>query len=182
MKKIFAFLFCFIIAISFSACGDKEEKKNEHSVDIEYYANAGQMPEVNYALGSDIEKIKSELSAEAEKSESVYSVTEGESSVLIDNGERCYYYKKANPEKGISYIVNYGTAFGFPIGSVTVEIKDALDGYSYTEEALNEENAFFMFDTENGSIIKCRFEDNTVLFVFKENALCATALYVTEEW
>lgn len=181
MRKILAVLFCLIFIFSFTACGEKEKKKTEHSVDIEYYAKAGQMPEVNYALGSDVEKVKNELSAEAEKSESVYSVTEGESTVLIDNGEICYYYKKSNPEKGIDYIVNYGTAFGFPIGSVTVEVKEALDGYSYTEEVLNEENAFFMFDTENGSVIKCRFEDNTVLFVFKDNALCATALLSEHE-
>ncbi len=182
MKKLFACFLCFIIAFSFTACGEKEEKKNEHSVDIEYYANAGQMPEVNYTLGTDPEKIKNELSSEAEKSEIVYDVIEGENNVLIDNGERCYYYKKASPEKGIGYIVNYGTAFGFPIGSVSVEIEEALADYSYSSEALTEENAFFMFDTEGGSIIKCEFENNTVLFVFKDSALCAAALYVTEQW
>lgn len=185
MKKILSFLLAFVLILSFAGCGKEEKNKNENGIDIEYYANLGQMPELKYSLGEEVEKVKSELSKAAESDESaetVYSLQEGENNVLIDNGEICYYYKKADPEKGIGYIVNYGTAYGFEIGTVTVEIKEALADYSFKEEALTDENAFFMFGTESGSVIECEFKGNTVLFVFEDSSLCATALYVTEDW
>ena len=185
MKRLVCLLLCFIFVFSFTACGKDDKKENKNGIDIEYYAKLGQMPELNYPLGTDVEKVKNELSAAAESEEgehSVYSVTEGENNVLIDNGEVCYYYKKANPEKGISYIVNYGKAYGFEIGTVSLEIKEALKEFNPVEEPLTEENAFFMFGVESGSIIKCSFDENTVLFVFNENALCATAIYVSKEW
>lgn len=185
MKKIVAFLMCLIFILTFVGCGKKEEKKSDNGVDIEYYAKLGEMPELEYALGEDVEKVKAELSAVAdgeESHDSVYSVTEGENNVLIDNGDICYYYKKAEPQSGIGYIVNYGMAYGFDVGTVTLEIKEALSDYDYTEDALTEENAFFMFDTQEGSIIKCSFDENTVIFVFKDSALCATAIYKTDKW
>ncbi len=185
MKKIICCLLCLIFVFSLTACSKEKEKKDSNGIDIEYYAELGQMPELNYALGTDVEKVKNELSATAESDEhehSAYSVTEGENNVLIDNGDTSYYYKKANPEKGLGYIVNYGKAYGFELGTVSLEIKEALKDYNPIEEPLTEENAFFMFGVESGSIIKCEFEKNTVLFVFDNNALCATAIYVTEEW
>lgn len=185
MKKLFIILMSAVMIFSFTGCKDKEKKESSNGIDIEYYAKLGQIPEVNYSLGADVEKVKSELSASQEGEDShdvVYNVTEGENNVLIDNGERCYYYKKAAPEKGIGYIVNYDTAYGLEIGTVILEVKEALKEYSYREEALTAENTIFMFDTQNGSIIKCDFEGNTVIFVFKDNALCATALYVTADW
>ena len=185
MKRLVCILLCLVFAFSFTACGNEEKKEKKDGIDIEYYAKLGQMPELNYALGTDVEKVKNELSATAESEEgehSVYSVTEGENNVLIDNGEVCYYYKKATPEKGISYIVNYDKAYGFEIGTISLEVKEALKEYNPIEEQLTEENAFFMFGVQNGTIIKCEIENNTVLFVFDENALCATALYVTKEW
>ena len=185
MKRLLTVLLSLILVFSFAGCGKKEEKSKENGIDIEYYANLGQMPEINYSLGTDVDKVKNELSAMADSEdagEMVDSVIEGENNVLIDNGEICYYYKKATPEKGIGYIVNYGTSYGFDIGTVIVEVKEALADYSFKEETLSEENAFFMFDTEGGSVLKCDFEGNTVLFVFKDSALCATALYVTDQW
>ena len=185
MKRLVCILLCLVFAFSFTACGNDEKKEKKDGIDIEYYAKLGQMPELNYPLGTDVEKVKNELSATAESEEgehSVYSVTEGENNVLIDNGEVCYYYKKAAPEKGIGYIVNYDKAYGFEIGTISLEVKEALKDYNPIEEQLTEENAFFMFGVEDGTIIKCEIENNTVLFVFDENALCATALYVTKEW
>ena len=184
MKKILSVLIAVCMVFSFAGCGEKEKNTDTNVIDIEYYVSLGQMPECGYQLGDDVETVKSDLSAlvETEGSEAVYEVTEGENNVLIDNGDFCYYYKKANPEKGVSYIVNYGTAYGFDTGAVIVEVKDALADFEYTEEPLNENNAFFMFDTSNGTVIKCNFANNTVLFVFKDNALCATALYTTADW
>ena len=185
MKRLLSFFMISVLIFTLSACGKKEEKKGDNSVDIEYYAESGQIPECDYSLGEDVEKVKDELSSKAQAAEDhnvVYSVMEGENNVLIDNGDVSYYYKKADPQSGVSYIVNYDTAFGFENGTVIIQIKDALKDYKYTEEAMTEDNAFFMFDITEGSIIKCNFGENTVLFAFKDNALCATAVYVTNVW
>ena len=185
MKKILCLILALVFVFSFTACGKEKKNDNGSGIDYEYFAKSGQMPELNYSLGTDTEKVKSELSAVAESEEgehSVYNVTEGENNVLIDNGSVCYYYKKANPEKGISYIVNYDKAFGFEIGTISLEVKKALEKFNPVEEPISEENAFFMFGMTSGNVVKCEFGENTLLFVFDENALCATAIYVTKEW
>ena len=61
MKKIIAFSLCLIMLLSFSACGEKNDKSQD-KVDLEYYAKLGQIPEVPYKLGTDCEKLEKELS------------------------------------------------------------------------------------------------------------------------
>lgn len=185
MKKIISLMLVFVFMFTFACCGNEKKEEESGTLDIEYYAKLGQMPECNYDLGTDPEKIKSELSSlsESENADNmVYNVTEGENNVLIDNGTLCYYYKKAEPEKGIGCIVNYGKAYGFEIGTVIVEVKKAISGCDYIEEPMNEENSFFMFGVENGTVLKCTAEGNNVVFVFENNALCATAIFTGTDW
>lgn len=179
MKRIISILLSVVFIFSLSACKDKNNDKDTSGVDIEYYANSGSMPETNYYLGTDPQKIKDELSALAANSEEefIYDVVEGETNVLIDNGTFNYYYKKAEPDKGINYIVNYDTAFGIEIGSVIVEVKNAFKNVDFIEEPLNEENAFFVFGAQEGTVLKAKFAQNSISFVFVDNALCATAIY-----
>ena len=182
MKKILSLFLALTFVFCFVGCGKEKEKEKTGTLDIEYYAKAGQMPECDYNLGSDVETVKSELSQKAKETEAVYNVTEGENNVLIEGGNFSYYYKKAQIEKGIGCIVNYGKAYGFEIGTVVVEVKEAIKGCEYVEEPVNEENAFFMFGAADGTVIKCTVEDNTVVFVFRENNLCATALFRGNDW
>jgi len=182
MKKLLSLLLVCVFVFSFTACGEKKEEEKQGTLDIEYYAKSGQMPECDYTLGSNVEDVKSQLSRKSEESEAVYNVTEGENNVLIESGTFSYYYKKAKPEEGIGCIVNYGKAYGFENGTVIVEVKEAIKGCEYTEEALNEENAFFMFGAADGTVLKCTADGNTVIFVFKENALCATAIMRGTDW
>lgn len=186
MKKILSLSLALVLMFTFVGCGkDRGNQKKENDIDIEYYAKLGQIPEVKYTLGTDVETVKSELSALSESEtdgEMVFSILEGNDNILIDNGTYSYYYKKATPEKGIGCIVDYDTAYGFGLGAVIIEVKDALSDYEYTEEALNKENAFFMFGAETGTVIECKFEENTLAFVFVDNALCATALYTGSDW
>lgn len=196
MKKIFSVLLCLCLFFSFSACG-KENKKNENFVDIEYYAKLGQLPEAKYCLGDDVDTAVSELSGISEKEsethddadhshnhdeqEFYFEYVEGENDVLLDNGTVSYYYKKAKRAEGISYVVNYDTAFGFEIGTVILEIKEALSDFELKEEPLNEENAFFATYVSDGTVLRAEFEKATILFVFQENELFATAMY-NENW
>ena len=47
---------------------------------------------------------------------------------------------------------------------------------------INKDNAFFLFDTENTSVLKYSIENYVVLFVFVDNALTATAIYDINNW
>ena len=183
MKRIVCFLLVFVLAFSFTACGKDKDNKKENAVDIEYYAKLGKIPECDVAIGKDIEELKDELSKEAaDDHEAFYDIQEGDKTVLIHDGKHNFYYVKGKEKDGISYIVSYEDAFGFEIGEISVTVKEALGEIEFAEEKLSQDNAFFVFGAQNGSVIKCEIEKYTVMFVFDDNALCATAIYVTKDW
>ncbi len=185
MKRILSFLLCLILILSLTACNKNDTSSDVSSVDVEYYAKLGSMPECKYKLGTDIETIKKDLEEHYnDKSEdhAVYEVVEGEETVLIDGGDFQYYYYKDKADKGISYIVSFEKAFGFDVGTVSVEIEDALKNFKYTEEDMNDDNSFFVFGGGSGKVLKYKFSANTVSFVFVNDALYATAIYKTDDW
>lgn len=187
MKKLFAFLLVMTLALSFSACGKKKEKNAENKVDLEYYAELGQMPECPYKLGADpdemVEKLTAaESSAEAAGDEYPFAVTEGEKTVRIDNGDFVYYYEKANKDKGISYIIATSKGYGFGVGTSILEIKNALPELEYTEEDANDDNSFFLMGTMGGTVLKYTFKTRVISFFFSENELTAVTLYDTDNW
>ena len=193
MKKILSVMLIFCFVFSFAGCGKKKDDgEKKGTLDIEYYTEAGQMPECKYVLGADPETIKADITAliEAEEdsdgghSEIVYDVSEDEEgkNVEINNGTFRYFYKKANPDKGVGCIVNAGTAYGFEPGTVIVEVKEAIAGCDDVEEEANEDNAFFLYGPLMGTVLRCDAGDNTVVFVFADNALCATAIFTGEDW
>lgn len=187
MKRIISLIL--VSAMLFIACGCKEEKKvSESKVDVKIYAVKGEMPETKFKIGDDIEYIKSELSknvSETQKddeNDGTFTFTEGEQTALIDTGNFNFYYKKANIDDGVSYIVSLGSAFGFEIGTLNVDIIEALSDYEYSAEELNDDNGFFILGSRDGKVLKYSFGEYTVSFVFIDNALSATALYLTKEW
>ncbi|MBO5020486.1 MAG: hypothetical protein J6D52_07470 [Clostridia bacterium] len=185
MKKIIAIFLSIFLILSITACNNKETSSNTSSIDVEYYAKLGSMPECEYTIGNDIETIKNDLEEhynDKTEDHAVYDVIEGEETVLIDGGDFQYYYYKDKADKGISYIVNFEKAFGFDIGTVSVEIKDALKDFKYTEESFNDDNSFFVLGADSGKVIKYEFSSNTVSFVLVNDALYATALYKTDDW
>lgn len=185
MKKILALILSFVFVISFSACKDKE-KANTNKVDIEYFANIGKIPESQFALGDkgdDIKKALEEKHSDNESEDSYFDVIEGEKNVLITDGTYEYYYKKASAEKEIAYIVSYSDAYGFKLGDALLEVKNSLKNYEIKEENVTADNLFFyMGDIANSNMITVEFEKNTVIFVFENNALCATVIFSSENW
>ena len=182
MKRILALTLALMFVFCLTGCKDsKTNKKN--SVDIEYYAKLGQMPENEITLGTKPEDVKAVLDKRANESDDShehggYNVIEGENNVLIEEGAYDYYYKKAEPEKGVGYIISYGESFGFKTGEIIVEMEEALKSYDVKKEKATESNAFFFIgDYNNAQILKIAFEKNTVLFLFENNVLCATAIY-----
>lgn len=187
MKKILSIILSAVMLLSFAACKNNDNSSKSNTVDLEYYAGLGQLPECNYKLGDSIETLKSELSAAndqaAESGEDyVYSVTEGEKTVRIDNGSFVYYYAKSKERDGISYIISLDTAYGFESGTSVLEIKEALPELEPAEEDANSDNVFFIYGLSNGTVFKYTFENRVVMFVFSDNMLCATAIYDTDNW
>ena len=185
MKKIIAIFCIFLLSFSVTACNKDDTSSNTSTVDVEYYAKLGSMPECEYKLGNDIETVKKDLEAlynDETLDHAVYDVVEGEETVLVDGGDFQYYYYKDKADKGVSYIVNFEKAFGFDIGTVSVEIKNALKNFKYTEEDFNDDNSFFVLGADSGKVLKYQFSSNTVSFVLVNDALYATALYKTDDW
>lgn len=186
MKRFLCLILSLFLVFSFVSCANNDEKTDKNLVDVEYFAKLGQIPECEYKIGDSSEKIKKELEATQSDSQDEHQhdslqVVEGEKSVLIDNGNYCYYYLKEKSNKGISYIVSFDNAFGFEIGVSSAKIKKALSEFEYKEEPVNSENAFFMLST-SGDLLRYTFSDYTLNFVFDNDSLCATALYLTEDW
>lgn len=186
MKKIFCLMLSLLMFVSFAACG-KDKRVVNAEVDLEYYAKLGEIPECDYKLGEDPEKIKSDLSSREESAadndeEYAYYVTEGEKSIRIDNGDFSYFYERGKEKKGISYIVAFDRAYDFEVGNSILDVKESLAGFSYTEEPANESNTFFLMGLDNGTIMRYTFDDTVIIFVFQDNELFATAIYNTDNW
>lgn len=180
MKRFVCFVLSLVFVFSFAACNNKD-KKDKDVIDIEYFVKLGQIPECEYSIGYDIENLKNALSENTDE-ESYYDFNEGKTKSSIDNGSYRFYYKNANKDNGISYIVSFEKAFGFDTGCVSIEILDAFEDIDFTEEELNDDNSFFLFGAPEGTLYKYEFGDYTVAFVFIDNALSATAVYTTDEW
>lgn len=182
MKKILSLIMISVIVFSFCGCS-KEKTSSDAEVDIEYYAKLGRIPESEYSLGSNVQTVKDELSAKFEENpESYYNITEGEKTALIDTGEFSYYYLKEKEDEGISYIVDFNAAYGFELGTVSVEVKSALNGYECTEKNADDNSVFFMNYSENCTYLEYNIGSNVLMFVFENNALCATVIYNPELW
>ncbi len=185
MKRFLALVLCFCLVFCICGC-NKSGKNGENSVDIEYYAKLGQIPENEIALGISPEKLIEILDKRGEEAEKNgehygYDKIEGENNVLIEEGPYDYYYKKANPENGIQCIVSYLDAFGFELGDVIVEVEEQLEDYDVENISANENNAFFYFgDYSRARILKATFDKNIIIFLFEDSSLCATAIYSKE--
>ena len=183
MKKIFCFIITFCLIFTFSGC-KKEDNNKINSVDIEYYAKLGQIAECEYALGDNLNDIEENFKQKSiEDEDFYYDIIEGKNNRLITDGIYNYYCKMDDENQSVAYIISYDTAYGFKIGDISIEIKEALSDYDVKEEKISEDNAFFYFgDTTDSSVLICEFGDNTVMFVIQNNALCATAIYSNILW
>lgn len=183
MKRIFCLILASFLLISVTACKNEKNPSGENSVDVEYLVKMGKMPECDYSLGDSVDVLNDDLKKLYDTvEEAVYNVVEGEETVKIDSGTFQYYYFKDKKADGISYIVNFDTAYSFNIGTLSVEVINALNDFEYVEEKFNDDNAFFVLGTTDGKVIKYEFANNTVSFIFVNDALFATAIYKTNDW
>ena len=187
MKKIFAVLIA--LSLVFCLCGCSKDNddtlKTEHTVDVEYYAKLGKIKECEYQLHSSANDMKEafdkidEENAENEDeyghTHSVYSLMELDDYSLLAYDNANYYYEDTSDDE-VFAIVALDTAYDFPIGTLNVEVKSALSKFEAEEKQGNEEIIFFMANPEKYTYIDYQFGNNTVAFIFENNALCATLL------
>lgn len=199
MKKLLAALMCFVLLFSFAACGKGDKKAND-AVDLQYYAKIGQIPEMPYKLGAKCDKVEDELQAEYDAflsndphnsadhdhdhyAEEIYlSINDKGDYVFIDNGSKYYLYKNAEKKEGISCIVTFGDAFGFKMGTFIYNLKTAMPSIEFTENEITDGSIFFADYLTNGTVLTAELQDVTVMFIFQENELYATAMYKTDSW
>lgn len=188
MKKLYCILICFVICLCFAACGKAKDNSSADAVDIDYYVSVGKMPESKYDLGADVQKTVSDLEAAAQEAEKLHEETGEEyyystytvgDYTAVTDGSITYYYFTEETDKGICYIVNFGTSYGIEQGAYSVEVKQTLDSLKieYTERKLDSNETFFVPGAFNITGIEYTSGKNTVLFVFEEDMLCACALY-----
>ena len=183
MKKLAALILSLLMLFSFAACKKEEEKQKEkpaHSIDVEYYAKIGQIPEHKYHIGSSAEDMKEAFKKEgeelAESSEDehihdVYSFIEEDDYCILVYESANYYYKD---DGKISAVISLDSSYDFKIGYLPKQITDVL-GESELKKG-DKETIFFLPMPDNYKYLEYTFGENTLLFVFEQNALCATAL------
>lgn len=193
LKRIASFVLCLCLLFSFAGCNKEGREELTAIVDLENCAQQGKIPECEYKLGQSVDEMISDLEKveETEHSEDdeeysphgeeiSHTVMEFDDYTSIHLGETEYCYRENNKEKGISCIINYVDSYNFPIGTVTLEIKEALTKFELEE--YDSDGLFFMPSTPNLSCLKYKFEKNDIVFVFVDNALCAAVIYKNDEW
>lgn len=200
MKKAICIFLTVLFCISLTACGKKEKAKTPE-VDLQYYASNGMIPEIPCKLGVSVDALRqklTELAAEqagapseseeddltedSDEETPAFQENEGEKTVWIDNGEWFFCYEKENTDKGILYIANLSTAFGFEPGSIISEVKAKLDPLSLKERDAEEGEFYVPYGDAARTVLEYQSSGRTILFVFEENALVATILYDTNLW
>lgn len=179
MKKIFCLVLCMIFVFSLTSCGKEVEQKPQHSVDIVYYAKLGQINNLPYKLGDDIDDTKNLLSQTTDDhgESNYFDYESGEYTIMTDGGIYCCY-ETQNAESGLTHIVKSGDAYGFIVGEVSTQIRDVMSnmGYNSTERDANRSEIFFLPSGAKMSVLEYKIEGITLLFVFQEHALSATVI------
>ena len=199
MKRLLALILSLALCFCFASCKKDEKKQSKIGVDVEYYANAGQIPEFPYHLGQDVDKMLKELEEKQKEAEEKYADHDHDHSDEIesnfhyhneemgwiqtygDNGY-IYRYDPKNKSKGINRIISSNTAYGFKTSDVSSEVRDALSSYGFNakERDLTDKEISYYGASENATCLEYKFGANTVLFVFNDNALFLTTLFVNE--
>lgn len=182
MKKISILLIALVLVFSLSACQNRDG--NSKTVDLEYYAKLGQIPESEYMLYSDVDKVKEIFSEKAEEEEEFYfSVYSGEKSVLLDTPTQSYYYLRDKKDDGVLYIVSMTGGYGFTTGVSTLsEVKSAFEDYEYLEITPDSDEPYAYNLKSNADVISYTFDNKTVVFAFSDNVLASVSIYDNEKW
>ncbi len=182
MKKVLSFVLALSFLLCLNGCGKNETEKSEHSVDVKYYANLGQINDIDFKLGDNTDTVKDALSAETEHTDDddfFYYDYEADDYTVMTNGSVACCYETDNKDGGLTHIVSFGDAYGFAHGAVLSEVRDTMTklGFETKERSAKKDELFFLPSSGDITVLQYDFEKNTVLFVFEESALSASLIY-----
>lgn len=195
-KKVLSLVLCFVLALCFTACADSQKndtekissvKPLEHSMDILAYAENGEIPEVPFKVGTEVEKVKKEFMDHVESGSEIHEleISEGEKTVWLDGGNMMFCYEKANVDSGVSVIIAREYAYDFSLGGVydTDDVITAVAKEDYKLEKATSKEAFFLpVIPDTAKCLSYSAGNYTLRFIFIDDYLSAVTLTDTSLW
>lgn len=195
MKRILCLTLTLLMVFSLSACKKENQETpttpTNNTYDLVECMNQGKIPEAEYVLGVDPEKIKKDYNYYGEETTDEFTheheiyVRENPNSTNIVVGDFYYYHVNGQEDKGISSIVCFGTAFGVEVNGFDTK-QDIIKKFSsveFEERELSSLQAYFIpGEVENCTALTCKTETRRIDFVFMEDTLIAINLVDTENW
>lgn len=194
IAKLLSVILMFTLCLTFTGCAENEEDAPvtsvaplPHSLNIVGYAEKGEIPEIPYKLGHDIEDLKETFMSHVEKGSEITElmVEEGENDVWLLGGSMTFCYEKKNKENGISVIIAQEYAYDFSLGGVydADSVIDAVGLEEYERGEVTEEDAFFLpVIPENSECIKYSVGGYDLRFIIIDGTLSAVSLTDPENW
>lgn len=193
MKRFLCLALTLLMIFSLSACkkeaAETPSEPTNDTYDLAECMNQGKIPESEYTLGVDPEKIKNDYNYYAEPAEGQHEhdiyVRENPNSTSVVVGDFYYYYVNGQESKGISSIVCFGTAFGVEVNGFDTkeDIKKKFSSVEFTEREISSLEAYFVpGEVENCTALTCKTDTHRIDFVFMEETLIAINLIDTVNW
>lgn len=193
IKSLLAVLLAAVLVLTLVGCAETEDEGNlssvkplEHSLNILALAEQGQIPEIPYKLGHDIEDLKNTFMTHIDEGSEIIElgVNEGEKTVWLEGGSMTFCYEKAKKEKGISVIVAHEYAYDFAMGVYDADdIIYAVGSEEYERGETTDDDAFFLpAIPENSECIKYKAGEYDLRFIFVDGFLGAVSLTNPKNW
>ncbi|MBQ4131258.1 MAG: hypothetical protein IJD71_02840 [Clostridia bacterium] len=194
ISKLIATVLSLAICLSFAGCAKNEEKSPTtsvkplaHSLNIVGYAEKGEIPEIPYALGHDVENLKETFMSHIEEGSEIIEliVQEGQEDVWLLGGSMSFCYEKKNKDKGISVIIAQEYAYDFSMGGVydADDVIYAVGLEEYQRAETTSEDAFFLpVIPENSECIKYSINGFDLRFILIDGYLSSVTLTNPENW
>lgn len=195
ITKILSIILTLTLCISFVGCAKDEAvgppvtsvKPLAHSLNIVGYAEKGEIPEIPYALGHDIENLKETFMSHIEEGSEIVEliIDEGENDVWLNGGSMTFCYEKKNKENGISVIIAQEYAYDFSLGGVydADDVIHAVGITEYERTEVTDEDAFFLpVIPENSECIKYSIGGYDLRFIIIDGFVSAVTLTDPENW
>lgn len=188
MRKIISIFLVLCIALCFVGCKN-DKNKTEHTVDVEYYAKLGKIPEVEFALGiseSDLSDHYGDgkiIDAGDHEHYVELNKMEGNKTVRLDAGNLLFYYEKEKKQNGISVMISFDTAYDFEVGiAMPEDIQNAISAEGTLTDATADQLYFLPVSDDTAKVLSYTFDNIRLDFFFINDFLSATVLTDTNNW
>ncbi len=213
IRKGGAVLLAALLLAAPAGCGDGGQEETSqtssqvtvsHPVDVLAEAAAGRMTGAPVVIGQSVEEVKKlygyvdedeetngdqgddaveESDVTSGESLPYMTLNEGDTMVQMFTGEVDYYYRKAQADKGVSFMASVVDVYGFEIGiTMPDDVRNAIAAQP-TESVPAAEDFFFLPDTPEDTLrLTYTAGARQVDFYFSEEFLIAVTLCEPQLW